>query len=122
MRSAGARLRAGALRELQGRTARRLLVQGPRGVPVLQREAGAGDGGAPGGADAAARALPAVDAVLSAPGAVGAAQGRGTALGRPHRLPARGVCPAAPKGTAAGPAGWAGRGRVVHPVLREPLS
>jgi hypothetical protein len=28
--------------------------------------------------------------------------------------------PAAPKGTAAGPAGWAGRVRVVHPVLRVP--
>jgi hypothetical protein len=118
MRSAGARLRAGALRELQGRAARRLLVQGPRGVPVLQREAGACDGGAPGGAGAATRALPAVDAVVSAPGPVGAAQGRGTALGRPHRLPARGVYPATPKGTAAGPAGWAVRCRVVHPVLR----
>ncbi len=82
MRSAGARLRLGALRELQGRAARRLLVQGPRGVPVLQREAGACDGGASDGAGAAARALPAVDAVLSAPGPVGAAQGRGTALGR----------------------------------------
>jgi hypothetical protein len=30
-------------------------------------------------------------------------KGRGTALGRPHRLPARGVRPAAPEGTAAGP-------------------
>ncbi|REG32370.1 hypothetical protein ATI61_105698 [Archangium gephyra] len=49
-------------------------------------------------------------------------QGREPALGRPHRLPARGVCPAAPKGTAAGPAGWASRGRVVHPVLRLRLA
>ena len=35
VRSAGARLRAGALRELQGRVSRRLLVQGARGVPLL---------------------------------------------------------------------------------------
>jgi len=40
----------------------------------------------------------AVDAVLSAPGAVGAAQGRGTALGRPHRLPARGGKPCSAEG------------------------
>jgi len=102
MRSAGARLRAGALRELQGRVARRLLVQGTRGVLVLQREAGACDGGAPGGAGAAACALPAVDAVLSASGAVGAAQGRGAPLGRPYPLPASGVRLAAAEGTAAG--------------------
>ncbi|HEX5747082.1 MAG TPA: hypothetical protein VFZ09_12635 [Archangium sp.] len=97
-------------------------MQGTRGVPLLWCEAGACDGDAPGGAGAAARALPAVDAVFSAPGPVGAAQGRGTALGRPHRLPARSVCPAVPKGTAAGPARWAGRGRVVHPVLRLRLA
>ena len=122
VRSAGARLRAGALRELQGRVSRRLLVQGTRGVSLLQREAGACDGSAPGGAGAAARALPAVDAVLSASGAVGAAQGRGAPLGRPHRLPARGARPAAAEGTAAGPTWWAGRGRVVHPVLRLRLA
>jgi hypothetical protein len=74
VRSAGARLRAGALRELQGRVSRRLLVQGTRGVSLLQREASACDGSAPGGAGAAACALPAVDAVLSASGALGAAQ------------------------------------------------
>ena len=39
VRSAGARFRAGALRALQGRASRRLLVQGARGVPLLQREA-----------------------------------------------------------------------------------
>jgi hypothetical protein len=85
MRSAGARLGAGALRELQGRTARRLLVQGPRGVPVLQREAGACDGGAPGGAGAAARALPAVDAVLSA--TVSSCRGRAACAWRRCRRP-----------------------------------
>ena len=41
VRSAGAWLRAGALRELQGRVARCLLVQGTRGVPLLQRKASA---------------------------------------------------------------------------------
>jgi hypothetical protein len=46
-------------------------------VSLLQREAGTRDGSALGGAGAAACALPAVDAVLSAAGAVGAAQGRG---------------------------------------------
>jgi hypothetical protein len=35
VRGAGARLRTGALRELQGRASRRLLVQGARGVPLL---------------------------------------------------------------------------------------
>jgi hypothetical protein len=50
VRSAGARFRAGALRELQGRASRRLLVQGARGVPLLQREARACNGRAPGGA------------------------------------------------------------------------
>src|SRR5690242_7186540 len=57
-----------------------------RDLPRLV-EAGAGDGGAPGGVGAAARALPAVDAVLCAPGAVGAAQGRGKKRGA---LPAQG--------------------------------
>ncbi len=71
MRSAGVRLRAGALRELQGRASRRLLVQGARGMSLLQREAGACDGRALGGAGAAACALPAVDAVRCASGAVG---------------------------------------------------
>jgi hypothetical protein len=42
------------------------------GVSLLQRDARAGDSGAPGGAGAASRALPAVDAVLSSSGAVGA--------------------------------------------------
>ncbi|OJH33413.1 transposase zinc-binding domain-containing protein [Cystobacter ferrugineus] len=32
-----------------------------------------------------------------------------------------GARPAATEGTAAGPTWWAGRGRVVHPVLRRPL-
>jgi hypothetical protein len=50
VRSAGARLGAGALREWQGRVSRRLLVQGTRGVSLLQREASACDGSAPGGA------------------------------------------------------------------------
>ncbi len=58
-------------RALQGRASRRLLLQGARGVPVLQHEARACNGRAPGGAGAAARALPSMDAVLSAPGAVG---------------------------------------------------
>jgi len=122
VRSAGARLRAGALRELQGRVSRRLLVQGTRGVSLLQREASACAGSAPGGAGAAACALPAVDAVLSSSGAVGAAQGRGAPLGRPHPLPARGVRSAATEGTAAWPTWWAGCCRVLHPVLRLRLA
>jgi hypothetical protein len=107
---------------LQGRAARRLLVQAARGVPLLQREAGACDGGAPGGAGAAARALPAMDAVLSAPGAMGTAEGEGAALGRPHPFPASGVCPATSQGTAAGRARWTDRGRLFSPIFRLGLA
>ena len=74
----------------------------------------AGDSGALGGAGATSRALPSVDAVLAASGAVSAAQERGTALGDPHRLPARSVGLERSRGTTVGSAGWAGRGSIVR--------
>jgi hypothetical protein len=114
--------RTGALRELQGRVSRRLLVQGTRGVSLLQREASACDGNAPGGAGVAACAY------------------RQWTLSLPHRVRwvllkdvgllldvltlflRAGARPAATEGTAAGPTWWAGCCRVIHPVLRLRLA
>jgi hypothetical protein len=119
LRPTRAGLRAGAVRRLSCLEAGGLQLQGARVVPLVRSEADAGALDTPQGS-AAPSGLPAVDADVASPGAVGGAQAAGAGTGSRATPGARGVALATGAGEAAGRHGpAAGRSGGLPAALRK---